>query len=157
MFQKMLSNPGPHLVYLQKPERRRDGYKTMKKLFLLPSLIILLIPAFVFAQSAKDTYKALKRIEAKVEVGIVYKEYMNILADAQLEVNLYSQSAEFANETNVISSMETILRHYKLAGMVWDSMITGSPPHPKPRRSLKLGCNITGERPPWNCCSYPNT
>lgn len=69
-----------------------------------------------------------------MEVGIVYKEYMNILADAQLEVNLYSQSAEFAKETNVISSMETILRHYKLAGMVWDSMITGSPPPPETQK-----------------------
>ena len=90
--------------------------------------MVLLLPSFVFGQSAKDAYKALKKIEAKVEVGIGYKDYMNALGDAQYEVNLYSQGAESTKESDVVSLMKNVLNHYRLAGVVWGNMVTGTPP-----------------------------
>jgi hypothetical protein len=100
----------------------------MKKSLSLITVMVLLIPSFSFGQSAKDAYKALKKIEAKVEVGIGYKDYMNTLGDAQYEVNLYSQSAEATKESDAVSLMKNVLNHYRLAGVVWGNMVTGTPP-----------------------------
>ncbi len=100
----------------------------MGKTFPLIIVMVLLIPSFSFGQSAKDAYKTLKKIEAKVEVGIGYKDYMNTLGDAQYEVNLYSQSAEATQKSDAVSLMKSILNHYRLAGVVWGNMVTGRPP-----------------------------
>ena len=63
----------------------------MKKILCF---IILLIPIFAYADNTKDAVMALKKMEARVQSGISYRDYGNALADAKFPVNLFMESIE---------------------------------------------------------------
>jgi len=48
------------------------------KVSLLLLLLLLLTPCLSFAQSAKEALMALKKLQAKIQVGISYKEYETV-------------------------------------------------------------------------------
>jgi len=50
--------------------KKKGVDSVMKKSFSLMTVMVLLLPSFVFGQSAKDAYKAFKKIEANTETGI---------------------------------------------------------------------------------------
>jgi hypothetical protein len=73
-----------------------------------------------FGESAKEAVRALKKIEAKIQAGISYKDYAPALGDAQFEVNMFLEGPEAKQKPDLANSVRKALEHYKMAGSVWD-------------------------------------
>jgi hypothetical protein len=93
----------------------------MKKIILLSVSLLLLFftaPA-ADAQSARDAVKQLKRIEARVDMGINYNEYVLAVADARVEVQMYLESHEAQQKAALTAIIKKILEHYETSREVW--------------------------------------
>ena len=84
------------------------------KIFLLLFTIMLwtitIIPSIAFGQSAKDAIRALKKLEARVEAGISYKDYAPALGDAKFEVNLFLESPEAKEMPRLSEAVKKTIR-----------------------------------------------
>jgi hypothetical protein len=105
------------------PEHFSSG-EAMKKIIFLSLLILLFILPAAHAQSARDTVKALKRIEARVDMGISYNEYLLAVADARVEVQMYMESHEAKQKVVLTNIIKKILEHYETAREVWRNKIS---------------------------------
>ncbi len=97
----------------------------MKRLAILLILLTIFFPASVNAQSSKDAYNALKKLEAKIQTGISFKEYSPALGDAKFEVNMFSESAEAKEKPRLKEIFNRTMGHYEEAGMVWRYRFAG--------------------------------
>lgn len=98
----------------------------MKKI-VVPLLLLLslfFIATAADAQSARDAIKALKRIEARVDMGINYNEYVLAVADARVEVEMYLESSEARQKQALTNSIKKILEHYETAREVWKMKVS---------------------------------
>lgn len=91
----------------------------MKKIIFVLLLLSLFIVPAASAQSARDTVKSLKRIEARVDMGINYNEYILAVADARVEVQMYLESHEAKQKAALTAMIKKILNHYETAREVW--------------------------------------
>jgi hypothetical protein len=69
--------------------------------------------------AARDALKSLRRLQAKVQTGISYRDYSPALADAKLDVSLFAESAsakKFPEFANLISQA---IKHYDIANGLW--------------------------------------
>lgn len=92
----------------------------MKKILCF---IILLIPIFAYADNTKDAVMALKKMEARVQSGISYRDYGNALADAKFPVNLFMESIEVKKNPGLTDSISKVMKHYEFAGDLWNAKI----------------------------------
>jgi hypothetical protein len=97
---------------------------TMKKIIFLTLLISLFIVPAAYAQSARDTIKALKRIEARADMGISYSEYVLAVADARVEVQMYLESHEAKQKAELTGLIKRILGHYETAREIWKTKVS---------------------------------
>jgi alpha-N-acetylglucosamine transferase len=97
----------------------------MISLVALFMALLFFLPMSANAQSAKDAYKALKKIEAKTQTGISFKEYGPALSDAKVEVNLFSESPEAKEKPRLKEIFNKTMRHYEEAGNVWRYQFAG--------------------------------
>jgi hypothetical protein len=91
----------------------------MKKILLLSLLLLFFIVPAAYAQSARDAVKSLKRIEARVDMGINYNEYVLAVADARVEVQMYLESHEAKQKTALTVIINKALEHYETSREVW--------------------------------------
>jgi hypothetical protein len=98
----------------------------MRKLIIF--LLILLFPIMAFSQSAKDAYKALKKIEAQTKTGINFASYRNALVDAQLEVELFIESPEASKKKKLSRHLKNALDAYQAANQLWEEKIADYDP-----------------------------
>jgi hypothetical protein len=93
----------------------------MKKWFIEAILMSFLValPSLVFAQSAKETVRALKKLETKVQAGTSLRDYLSALGDALFEVNLFLESPEAKARAALSTSIKKAMDHYKTAGDIW--------------------------------------
>lgn len=96
----------------------------MKKVFLWMALLSLFVATGAEAQSARDAVRALKRIEARVDMGINYQEYLLALADARVEVQMYLESREAKQKDALNSLIKKILGHYETVREVWKGKVS---------------------------------
>ena len=87
-------------------------------LFIFFILIIFSVSAY--ADSAKDAYMGLKKLQARCDAGISYRDYSNALADAKFPVNLYLESVEAKKSPELTESISKVMKHYEYAGNVWN-------------------------------------
>jgi len=69
----------------------------MKKFMITLLVTLFLVLSFftnVNADSAKDGIIALKKLQAKCQTGISYRDYSNALGEAKFPVNMYTESEE---------------------------------------------------------------
>ena len=95
-----------------------------KKMFiiaLLVGVICLLIagPTMSYAQSAKDAIMALKKLEARTEVGISYQDYISALGETKFPVNIYLESKESVNNSQLKYAIVKAMRCYDDAKTYW--------------------------------------
>jgi hypothetical protein len=97
----------------------------MKKYVAVVSISFLLIalPHIAFGQSAKEAIKALKKLEARVQVGIPYIDYVRVLGETQFEVNQFLESPEAKKDAALSSSIEWCLYRYRSAHSMWEFAI----------------------------------
>jgi hypothetical protein len=82
-------------------------------------MCLIALPSFVFAQSAKDAVRALKKLEARCQAGISYRDYGPALGDAKFEVNLFRDSREAAVSPELALRVEKAMIHYEDAATAW--------------------------------------
>ncbi len=97
----------------------------MKKIMLVLLAMVMLfgMPHFIQAQSAKDAVRALQKLQARVEVGVIYRDYLPALGDAKFEVNLFLKSPEAKNKIELADAISTAMEYYETAGEIWKSSI----------------------------------
>ena len=91
-----------------------------KNLFITATAIILTFTAVTtFAQSAKEAIYALKKLEAKCQIGASYRDYSSVLGEAKFSVNLFIEGDEAKQIPTLKESISNIMRHYETAGIFW--------------------------------------
>lgn len=91
----------------------------MKRTFVLTILFFGYLSSLSYGESAKNTFKALKRIEAKCQIGISYRDYGSALGDAKYEVNMFLESEEGKAKPALTQAFGKVMNHYQLAGEFW--------------------------------------
>jgi hypothetical protein len=92
--------------------------KKAEKILILV-FICLLFPTVAFSQSAIEAIRALKKIEAKTQVGVNLRDYTQAVGDAKFEVNLFLESPDAKENPELSESVKRIIDHYSLAVEVW--------------------------------------
>jgi hypothetical protein len=93
-------------------------------------------------ESTVKAYMALKKLEAKCETGISYKDYGPVLGDTKFEVNMFLESSAAKENPELTNSIKVAMDHYEFAMLVWNEMIKRPPnssfwPQPLWEASLK--------------------
>lgn len=97
----------------------------MRRFAMLFIMLATFFPLNVHAQSSKDAYKALKKLEARTQTGISYRDYGPALGDAKVEVNMFSESQEAKEKPRLKEIFNRTMRHYEEAGNVWSYQFAG--------------------------------
>ena len=91
----------------------------MKRLLGIVVALCLIATGEAHGQSAKDAFKELKRIEAKVEVGITYQKYREALGDANVELKLFLESPAAKEVSELSVALTSAMEKYRDAGDLW--------------------------------------
>jgi len=103
----------------------------MKKILLLLAMVIVVSMVSLSCQVGSDSKKnaddkaekeavrALQKLQARVEVGISYRDYTSALGDAKSEVNLFLQSPGAKKRLELSMAIEKAMRHYQTVTDVW--------------------------------------
>lgn len=71
-------------------------------------------------QSSLLAYNALKKVEARTEVGVSRRDYPEVIAEAKVAVNLFLESPESKSVPDLTESLEKAMKHYTDAKNLWD-------------------------------------
>jgi len=82
---------------------------------------IIVLSTDVFGQPAKEAVRALKDIQIRCEMGILYKDYSPALSKAKIPVSLYLESAEAKNTPTLSEALKMAITHYDNAQKIWDA------------------------------------
>lgn len=91
----------------------------MKIKFVVFLLMILLVPATLHAETAKDAIQALKKLQMRTETGVSYREYPSILSDTKYTVKMYVESPEGALNSELSKLLLEPLNHFESALTIW--------------------------------------
>ncbi len=86
-------------------------------------LSVIFFTGITYAQSGKEAFKALKKLEAKVEIGISYQKYRETLGDTNADVKLFLESNEAGNSPELSRSISKVMLNYKDAADLWGQYI----------------------------------
>lgn len=70
-------------------------------------------------ESARNAVRALKKLEARTEAGMSYRDYSPALGDAKFEVNMFIESKEANNFSDMKSSIIKAMNYYDNAKYFW--------------------------------------
>jgi hypothetical protein len=94
----------------------------MKKLLIC---IMCLLPiSAAYAETANDAFRALKRLEAKCQSGISYKDFSLALGYSKFTLNMYLEEKDPSKSSSVTKSMLIAYDHYEFAKTMWDFKFT---------------------------------
>lgn len=91
---------------------------TMRKI-LFTVMIIGLTASATYAQSAKEAIMALKKMEARTQSGISYRDYSSALGEAKFAVNMFQESKDASKDIELKESILRVMGHYEMAGTFW--------------------------------------
>jgi hypothetical protein len=74
--------------------------------------------------AAKDALKSVRRLQAKVQTGISYRDYSPALADAKLEVTMFVESSSGKKLPEVAKLLSRAIGHYDIANSLWKIKFT---------------------------------
>lgn len=70
-------------------------------------------------ESAKNAIRALKKLEARCQSGISYRDFSPALGEAKFEANMFLESKAANDFKNIKLAIEDTLFHYDSANMMW--------------------------------------
>lgn len=113
----------------------------MNKLLSIALVIFIGITGVAFGQSGKDAFKALKKIEAKVEMGITYIKYREALGDANVELKSFLESPSAKKSPELARSISKVMGNYKDAADLWATIANhpGRVPYFSPDEKVNPG------------------
>jgi hypothetical protein len=118
-----------------------------KHLFMLMILIFLVCAPPAFSQTAQEAYVGMKKLQARCQVGVSYRDYSSVLVEAKLPLNLFLGSPEAAEKQDLAIALQRVMAHYEYAGRVWSWKFAG--------RKLREFLDADEEREVMN--AYPGT
>lgn len=86
-------------------------------------LTIVLASHSLLAADAGPAIRALRKIEAAIETGVTYKEYLTLLAEVRLEQSILRDSMKAA-DAEIVSAVSDAWMEYSLAGVLWEQQIS---------------------------------
>lgn len=118
------------MKYVQQYSRKRTWgievrhLKKFKTVVLSASLLVILLtvgcnltPAV--PQQAKDAVIALKKIEARIQAGINYPDYVVSVGEAMFSVNMFADSPDSKKHQELNEAIGKAMADYQLAGDIW--------------------------------------
>lgn len=78
------------------------------------------------SESAKNAVRALKKLEARYQAGISYRDYAPALGDATFEVNMFMESDDSKKLESLAASIKKTLQYYAYANTLWGYQFTTS-------------------------------
>ena len=94
--------------------------------FVLIGLLMLLIsPQQGYPQTANDAYLALKKMEAKTQVGISHRDYYPALAETKFEVEKFLESKSAKKNSELSEHLDKALTLYIHAKDIFDLKMDG--------------------------------
>jgi hypothetical protein len=87
-------------------------------------LIFAFLTGTAYGQTALDTVRALKKLEARIGIGLNYKEYALNLADAKSEASLFLESSAAKQNKALTHLIQKILSHYETVRVIWNLKMT---------------------------------
>ncbi len=95
----------------------------MRRILSITLIIFMGLTGVAFGQSAKDAVKALKKLEAKTETGINYKDFATALADTKVEVESFVNSKQAKRNPELSECLNKTLEHYMLTNKIMNERI----------------------------------
>jgi len=92
----------------------------MRNILGITLIILLGLSELVLAQTAEDTMKSLKNIEARIETGVSYQDYPQLVANANREMNIFLGSNEAKKNPQFAKSIKKAMDYYLTANEIWD-------------------------------------
>ncbi len=74
-------------------------------------------------QSARNALNAVKKVEARTEVGIRYENYSTVVGEAWADVKIFIESPEGKNLQEFDTLLAKAIANYKLAADIWQNKI----------------------------------
>ena len=99
------------------------------------SSLILIFTGFCFiftyaglanAGTEKDAITALKKLEARIEAGMSYRDYSPALGEAKFAVNMFLESADAKKNADLTSLIKGIMTHYERFGFAFGERLNGA-------------------------------
>ena len=94
--------------------------RKMRKIFAFAFIILLGISELALGQTANDTLKSLQKIEAKIQTGISYQDYPQVVAEVNNEVNMFLESNEAKKNPQFARNIKMAMDYYMTAKEIWD-------------------------------------
>ncbi|HPN87618.1 MAG TPA: hypothetical protein PLA72_09515 [Smithellaceae bacterium] len=95
------------------------------KFVFLICILCLLWTNSLMAGSSKDLIKAFKKLDARIQVGISYIDYVSSLGDIQYEFNEYLDSSEAKKKKDLTELLKRVMEDYKRAQIVFKDTLQG--------------------------------
>jgi len=92
------------------------------RIFLCNFIVICFIlsaNSILFAQTAKDTYKSLKKLDIQFQSGIDYKSFKTAYIDAKLESDLFFNKSSIQNKSKLIEHLKRASFAYDAINDIW--------------------------------------
>lgn len=86
-------------------------------------LFFVAFPSISSAQLAEDAVMALKKLDARTDVGISYKQYSPALGEAKFSVNVYLESKEAMSNQELKDAIIKAIRCFDDAKDYWEFQI----------------------------------
>ena len=83
------------------------------------TILFCLISNMCFAGTAKDMITAFKKLDARCQTGISYKEFNTALGDLQFYINEFKNDKTFQDKTEINNLVTNISKHYANAKGIW--------------------------------------
>jgi hypothetical protein len=81
--------------------------------------LIILFGNVCFAQSAKEAVRALQKLQAKLEAGMTYLDYVSALENTWFEVKSFLEGPEANKEPKLTSEINQSMDNYRFAKEYW--------------------------------------
>jgi len=92
----------------------------MRKTLGIAIIILLGLSELALGQTGMDAFKSLKKVEAKIESGVSYEAYPQVLADAKQKVDMFLESSKAKTYPQFAYHIKTAMDYYMTAEDVWD-------------------------------------
>jgi hypothetical protein len=96
----------------------------MRTMLCIALIILLGLSELALGQTAEDTFKSLKKIDAMTQTGLSYQDYPQILAEAKKQVDMFLKSNEAKKNPQVAKNIKTAMEYYITAKEIWDIKYT---------------------------------
>lgn len=103
----------------------RNIYDSLFKYSVLICFFVFISSVNAFAETSRESIKALKKLESRCELPISLSEYRNALAETKFEVELYMDNRIAKKERQLSKTISNALSLYMYAEELWGINISG--------------------------------